>query len=199
MSRPRTIRQSIVDIGDSARPESAYSFPRTYTVRNARPNDDRLDLDPPADAQHLKPLAGVPVWSLAGSAVRALPGDRVIVVFRDADPTRPTVVGFEALTTGTHPAVAVDATSLHLGGTVLSTDPAALRASDTGGKYLFDPGNIALTLAPALFYLAPGASTYALVALLPAGSTVNGTVPPVAPPPGTAVVLGPGSTKVTVG
>lgn len=73
-----------------------------------------------------------------------------------------------------------------------------ITTSDTGGKYAFDPG-VPATTAPAMYYLPPGSTTPVLVTLLPAGSTVGGTVPPLAAAFGTAVVLGPGSTKVTVG
>lgn len=75
----------------------------------------------------------------------------------------------------------------------------AIRTSDTGGKYAIDPG-VPGMLAPGLYYLPPGGTVYTPVTMLPAGSTVGGTVPTLpAATPGTAVVLGPGSSKVMVG
>lgn len=73
-----------------------------------------------------------------------------------------------------------------------------LTTSDTGGKYAFDPGMLGM-LAPAMYYLPPGSVVPELVTLLPAGSTVGGTVPPLPAAFGTVVVLGPGSSKVTSG
>ncbi len=68
---------------------------------------------------------------------------------------------------------------------------------DTGGKFNFDPG--AGLLSAALFYKPPGGSAYVLVTLLPAGSTIGGTVPPIPSTGGTTVTLGPGSSKVSAG
>lgn len=79
-----------------------------------------------------------------------------------------------------------------------STDPSSpvIRAVDTAGRYAFDPG-IPGSMAPALYYQAPGASVLTPVTMLTAGSTAGGTVPSL---PGstfaTTIALGPGSTRV---
>ena len=124
------VRRELLVIAAEA-PPSPYAFPRTYVVRNGR-TDGRLDLDPPADARGvLPPLAGVPVWGAPGLSVQALPGDRVVVVFRDAKANQPAVIGFESLTTGRHPKISLDAAALVLCGT---TDALAVGAEVTGRR-----------------------------------------------------------------
>jgi hypothetical protein len=86
---------------------------------------------------------------------------------------------------------------LHLQGDM--GDPAAVRVSDTGGKFVFDQG-IPGSVAPALYYQAPGSSTFVPVIMVTPGGTAGGSVPTL---PGatvaTTVALGPGSEKVTIG
>lgn len=77
--------------------------------------------------------------------------------------------------------------------------PAVLRASDTGGRLVFDPG-VPGVAVPAIYYQAPGSSVFVSVVVVPAGSTAGGTVPTLpGTTPATTVNLGPGSTKVTCG
>lgn len=86
---------------------------------------------------------------------------------------------------------------LHLAGD--ATDAGALRTSDTGGRLLFDPGIPSTGPAPALYYAPGPTADYAPVIMVIPGSTVGGTVPSLPGAiAGTAVALGPGSTKVTI-
>lgn len=94
-------------------PEIAFSFPRTYVVQNVR-SDGRLDLIPPPDAPELPILPAVDQW-LPGIRLTPNVGDQVIVQFRDANPTRPGVVGAVPLRTATPAAVTIDAASVKLG------------------------------------------------------------------------------------
>ncbi len=139
MSRTPTVRSSLLGIAADA-PPNPYAFPRTYIVRNGRA-DGRLDLDPPTDVAHLKPLAGVAVWGPAGYSAEALPGDRVLVVFRDADPRGAVVVAFEPLPTGRHPRVSIDGTAVQLGG-------ADAPAAREGGTYTLGSAAGVLTFVP---------------------------------------------------
>lgn len=141
MSRTPTVRSSLLGIAADA-PPNPYSFPRTYIVRNGR-TDGRLDLDPPADAPQLKPLSGVVAWGPPGYAAQALPGDRVLVVFRDADPRGAVVVAFEPLPAGRHPRVSIDADAVKIGG-------ADAPAAREGGTYTLGAASGVLTFVPAV-------------------------------------------------
>lgn len=88
-----TLRELVLRIVAEAFPALVYGMPRTYVVQAVR-SDGRLDLSPPADAVALPELVNVEPWALNGVMVAPTPGTEVVVVFRDASPSRPVVVGY---------------------------------------------------------------------------------------------------------
>lgn len=95
-------------------PALVYGHPRTYRV-GAVATDGRLDLDPPADAAHLPSLQRVEVWGLGGARVRPAIGSLCTVVFRDANPSRPTVIALQPLADATPTETTIDADAVKLG------------------------------------------------------------------------------------
>lgn len=108
---PPTVRESIQAIAREGLPEVAFSYPRTYTIAgytedsSTTPTSILLDLVPPPNAPDLPPLSKVPQWLLGGAQItpfvpaaasveHALGATQVLVVFRDADPTTPTVIAW---------------------------------------------------------------------------------------------------------
>lgn len=85
------LRTSILRVVASAFPSLVYGHAHTYKVTAVV--GGKLDLSPPADAQHLPELAAVEQWGVG--LVTPPIGSEVCVLFRDADPTRPIVVPFE--------------------------------------------------------------------------------------------------------
>jgi len=73
-------------------PSLMFGYPRTYKVAAVR-SDKRLDLVPPEDARELPELDGVEQWGLG--LITPAVGASVLVYFRDANPSRPVVVGWE--------------------------------------------------------------------------------------------------------
>jgi len=116
-TRAPTVRASVLRMVGESWPQLIYGHPRTYRV-GAVQSDGRLDLDPPADAAHLPPLARVEVWGLGGARVKPALGSLALVAFRDASPARPVVVGLEPLASSTPTEVKLDADALELGGAV---------------------------------------------------------------------------------
>ena len=135
------VRRELLAIAADA-PPNPYSYPRTYVVRNGR-TDGKLDLDPPPDAaDKLKSISGAEVWGPPGMSTQALPGDRVVVIFRDAHFARAVVIGFEPLSAGRHPRVSLDADAVKLGG-------ADAPAAREGGTYTLGSASGVLTFVPA--------------------------------------------------
>ncbi len=87
----RSIRSSIQRMLAEQLERIELSYPRTYKVAAVRA-DGSLDLVPPTDAPRLPELSAVEPWTL-GRVTPAVDSE-VLVVFRDADPTRPIVVGW---------------------------------------------------------------------------------------------------------
>ena len=71
-------------------PALVYGHPQTYVVEAANA-DGTLDLSPPVNAQHLPLLRRVEQWAVA--LLEPTAGIEVVVVFRDAKPSRPVVLG----------------------------------------------------------------------------------------------------------
>lgn len=88
MSDP--VRTSVLRMVASAFPSLVYGHPRTYIVAAVNA-DGTLDLVPPPDAPHLPELRRVEQWSV----VELVPakGTSVAVLFLDANPARPVVIG----------------------------------------------------------------------------------------------------------
>jgi hypothetical protein len=95
-------------------PQLVYGHARTYMV-GAVNDDGRLDLDPPADAPHLPPLARVEVWGLGGAKVKPAIGSLAAVCFRDANPARPYVHALEPLANSTPTETTIDADAVKMG------------------------------------------------------------------------------------
>lgn len=91
-----TIRESVKRMVASEIDRLRYAYPRTYIVAAVKA-DKRLDLVPPPDVPSLPELENVERWAL-GEVTPAL-GSEVLVFFRDADQTRPVVVGLAASAT----------------------------------------------------------------------------------------------------
>lgn len=112
-------------------PQLIYAQARTYRV-GAVASDGRLDLDAPADAPHLPPLSRVEVWGLGGARVKPRVGSLAVVWFRDANPSRPTVIGLEPLANSTPTETSIDADAIKMGG-------ALDNAARYGDKVAIDP------------------------------------------------------------
>jgi hypothetical protein len=87
-----SLRESVLKIVRAAFPVLTYGYPRTFRVRGVGA-DGRLDLDPPPDTDELKPLDRVEQWTVGGALMAPALGSLVVVTFRDADPSRPIVMG----------------------------------------------------------------------------------------------------------
>lgn len=103
------IRTQVLRWVAEAFPAMVYGFPRTYVVSSVAA-DGRLELVPPPDAQHLPELK-VQQWSVGTTRPKA--GDEVIIAFRDANPARPVVVGWEFASTPSK--LTIDADTVDLG------------------------------------------------------------------------------------
>jgi hypothetical protein len=79
---------------------------RTLVVQSVGA-DGRIDLTPPADAQHIPEMRRVEQWGSGGIKVFPKAGSQVAVAFRDERATRPAVVGFD---TATPDKMTIDAT-----------------------------------------------------------------------------------------
>ncbi len=113
-------------------PALVYGFPRTYVVSSVA-SDGRLELVPPPDAQHLPELK-VQQWTVGITRPKA--GDEVTIAFRDANPSRPVVTGWEFAAPPSK--ITFDADELELGAG--ATDGVA-RLGDT----------VSVLLTPAVF------------------------------------------------
>lgn len=103
------IRTQVLRWVAEAFPALVYGYPRTYVVAGVA-SDGRVELVPPPDARHLPELK-VEQWSVGVTRPKA--GDEVVVAFRDANPSRPVVIGWGF---GSTPAtITVDADSVELG------------------------------------------------------------------------------------
>jgi len=196
-----TLRELVLRIVAEAFPALVYGVPRTYVVQSVR-SDGRLDLSPPPDAVALPELVNVEPWTLNGLMVAPTPGTEVVVVFRDASPSRPVVVGYAQgvaaaggspnATTPTR--LEVDASdTVTVGASASAVELAGggssvARAGDTAGRLIFDAGIQTLYYAPG--QLAP----YVAVA-----SNTTSPVPPIPTALGTSIVIDSGSTVVTSG
>ncbi len=152
-------------------PSIFYGYPRTYVVDAVR-SDKRLDLLPPPDAQHLAELTNVEQWTMGGALLTPIRGALVTVHFRDANPTRPIVIGWGPGSTPT-------TTSIAGGG------PAVARVGDHAGRLAWD------SVGSQLYYSSGEGSAYALVA--PSAG------PPIPLFVGTSVAITTGSTKAVSG
>jgi hypothetical protein len=85
-----TLRDMVIRIIANAFPALVYGYPRTYIVAAVNA-DDTLDLVPPPTSGYLRDLRSVPQWNTGGLIVTPELGAEVVVVFRDADETRPVV------------------------------------------------------------------------------------------------------------
>lgn len=75
----------------AAAPGLAFTYPRSYRVVAVNA-DKTLDLEALTDDPALPPLRAVEQWSLGGALVTPALGSEVLVLFRDANPTRPVMV-----------------------------------------------------------------------------------------------------------
>lgn len=128
-----TLRASVLRIVANAFPALAYGYPRTYVVASVAASG-ALDLVPPSDAMHLAELAAVTPYTIAGVRIEPAVGTEVLVVFADADPRRPRVLGFAA---GTPANAWIDA-----GGTV--------RIGENASDVEIAGGSVTLTPAQAI-------------------------------------------------
>lgn len=132
--KPRTIRKSIAGIVAAARPELAFSYPRTFLVRACDPATGACDVYPPPDAPDLPPegIAAVPQWTMGGAIYFPPAGSSCIVVFRDALETRPVIVAFAPVAPGS----AAASVGNHAGRIVIdSTTGAHYYAPNESGAY----------------------------------------------------------------
>jgi len=88
-----SIRQSIGRMVGDIFPQLVYGYPRTYVVAGIN-DDGTLSLAPPPGSEYLRSLPSVEQWAEGGNIVKPQPGARVVVVFADADPATPRIVGF---------------------------------------------------------------------------------------------------------
>lgn len=121
---PSAMTSILRKVGE-AFPALVYGYPRTYRV-GAVGSDGRLDLDAPADAAHLPSLQRVEVWGLGGAKVKPALGSLVVVHFRDANPSRPTVIALQPLANSTPTETTIDADALKLG----AGEATVIRAGD---------------------------------------------------------------------
>jgi hypothetical protein len=174
-----SLRASVVRIVESAFPALIYSVPRTYIVQAVRA-DKRLDLVPPPDAPYLPELPATEQWGLG--VVTPVVGQHVAVWFRDADKSRPIVIGFASNMAPTAPSgfgevpdkVIVDAaTEIRLGDYAAATRGVA-RLNDTVASgtwsFVFAAGVLTVTYTPLV-----GTPTVFTVAVA-AGALVVATV-----------------------
>lgn len=129
-SRPRTVRERIGRIAFAQHPELSYMMPRTMLVR-AVDSNGACDVYPPPDAPDLQPIDKVEQWTMGGSLYFPAAGTSCIVIFRDADPTRPAIVAFAPAAAG----------------------PANARVSDHAGRLALDSVGL-------LYYSDSEAGTY---------------------------------------
>jgi hypothetical protein len=201
MAATPTLRELVLRIVAEAFPVLVYGAPRTYVVQAVRA-DGRLDLSPPPDAVALPELVAVEPWVLNGATVVPTPGTEVVVVFRDASPARPVVVGYaQGVAAGGASPNATRPTRLELDASATVTvgenasavelaggGPAVARVGDTAGRLIWDQ-------VTATLYHSPSQSApYAPVAPNP-----SSPLPPVAAAPGTSIALDSGSSKATCG
>jgi len=173
-----TLRELVLRIVADAFPALVYGVPRTYIVQSVRA-DGRLDLSPPPDAVALPELVNVEPWTLNGVVVTPTAGTEVVVVFRDASPTRPIVVGYvQGIASGgaspnatTPSRLEVDATAMVTVGASASAVELAGMQSDTilvpgteagrvvryGDVIMFPSGAAAIPTALPILGSAPGA------------------------------------------
>lgn len=136
---------SLLRMVASAFPQLTYGYPRTYVVVTANA-DGTLDLAPAADAPELPELRAVEQWGLGGAVVTPQAGAEVLVLFRDADPSRPIATSW-----GTLPADLVEF---------------------TGGSEVVPPGDELgrfVRWGDAMVFSAPGPGTMTLVPGSPVG------------------------------
>ena len=207
MAATPTLRELVLRIVAEAFPALVYGVPRTYVVQAVR-SDGRLDLSPPPDATMLPELVNVEPWTLNGVMVAPTPGTEVVVVFRDASPSRPVVVGYAQgvaaaggspnATTPTR--LEVDASNTVTVGASASTvelaggGSAVARVDDYVGQLVWDSGTMTLYYSPSSPTTLPPVP-YAAVA-------VNPSAPPNPPPtgfPGTPLQIVTGSSIVSSG
>lgn len=206
MAATPTLRELVLRIVAEAFPALVYGVPRTYVVQSVR-SDGRLDLSPPPDAVALPELVNVEPWCLNGAVVTPTPGTEVVVVFRDASPSRPVVVGYAQgvaaaggspnATTPTR--LEVDASdTVTVGASSSAVELAGggdgvARVGDCAGQLLWDNVLKVLYYSPS----APGALVpLPYVAIVP---TPSPPAPPLPGTPGTPLLIATGSTVVTSG
>lgn len=201
-----SLRALVIRIVADAFPALAYGYPRTYVVQAVRA-DGRLDLSPLPDAVGLPELPAVEPWTLGGAAVTPSPGAEVVIAFRDADPTRPVVVGYAQAPAagGTSPlaslpsALRLDAFALvEVGPSASAVELAGggdgvARVGDCAGQLLWD------ALSMQLYYSPSAATSVPPVPYAPILPNPSSPAPPALGTPGTPILVATGSGKVTSG
>ena len=206
MAAAPTLRELVLRIVAEAFPALVYGVPRTYVVQAVR-SDGRLDLSPPPDAVALPELVNVEPWTLNGVMVAPTPGTEVVVVFRDASPSRPVVVGYAQgvaaaggspnATTPTR--LEVDASTMVTVGASASAVELAgggsgvARVGDCAGQLLWD------ALSMQLYYSPSAATSIPPVPYAPILPNPSSPAPPALGTPGTPILIATGSTIVTSG
>ena len=162
---------------------------------------------PPPDAVALPELVNVEPWTLGGATVQPAPGAEVVVAFRDADATRPVVVGYAqapaaggASPLASLPAeVRLDASALvEVGPSASAVElagggSAVARVGDCAGQLLWD----AVTMQ--LYYSPSSATSIPPIPYAPILPNPSTPAPPALGTPGTPLLICTGSGTVTSG
>ena len=121
MSLPATIRALLAGIIGEEYPAITLAGVHTYRVTKvvtiaSSPPSIRCSIDP-VDAGRLQPHANVDQWLGGGATVAPLVGALCLVAFRDNDPSRPAIIGYQALRLplGAPAKVEIDAATILLG------------------------------------------------------------------------------------